>query len=721
MASPTSSPNPAADEGLPQQANESDPSQPAEAAADNRQGSPSPRAETLPPDQSQAASQLQGGSVLSDGSRLDDGPGASAAGNSIAALSMLGRTAAGGLSTVGASGHLGRPRPTSSPQSGPPPWLGKRVGRFRLMGLIGRGAMGKVFRAEDVQLHRQVALKVISSRSSRKRTAAQKWELFLREARSAAKLEHPNIVSVYEVASAADIHFIAMELVEGGNLKDLVTAAGPLDVPRACQLAAEAAEGLQHAHENNVVHRDVKPANLMLTRTGRCKLGDFGLARIDDGTDSGDGGLGSRVGTPQYVAPEVIEGEEATALSDVYSLGATLFFLLTGVPPFSGTDSREVMRKHVEELPPDIRTLRPDVPESLSLAIWRSMSKQPTARFESAGHFARALRVHTVHAEATDVLPDRFSSGAHARAHSAVAAGGVDQRRMALVAVLGGGLLVAVIVGAVGLAGRAKAPVRGTNMAPVTLPTMKQPGSDPSTRPSANHLSSEPHDTDSGTPAPVPLPAEGDILSVTDTVRLLRVANEQDPTMHSGWVTVTGWVQRALPRRDGPGWSIEFRGVDRRRGLICHTDLDLLSIGSGAVSMTDLRNRRIELRGEVELADGRPMIVCRGDSGLLLLDGANSRPYKFVPAPASQPATKAASTTEAFLPTKPATTQAATTPAATVQPATTIAVPTTAPQSTQPANNPRPVAQPAADVSLNASHFPDNVATRPSIGTLPAR
>ena len=209
-------------------------------------------------------------------------PSASGDGASAAGLSALMNTVAGMSFSGDPSGSFARPggaRPTSTSGAdaavATPRWLGKRVGRFRLIGVIGKGAMGKVFRAEDVQLHRVVALKVISSRSTRKRSAAQKWELFLREARSAAKLEHPNLVSVYEVSSYSDIHFIAMELVEGGNLKDLVTAAGPMDVPRACQLAAEAAEGLQHAHEQGVIHRDVKPANLMLTRNGRCKIGDF--------------------------------------------------------------------------------------------------------------------------------------------------------------------------------------------------------------------------------------------------------------------------------------------------------------------------------------------------------------------------------------------------------------------------------------------------------------
>ena len=418
-------------------------------------------------------------------------------------------------------------RPSYLGSNNSPQWLGKRVGRFRLIGMIGKGAMGRVFRAEDIQLHRLVALKVISSRSSRsrKRTAAEKLELLVREARSAAKLEHPNIVSVYEVNSAADIHFIAMELVEGGNLKDLVTAAGPLDVPRACQLAADAAEGLQHAHEQGVVHRDIKPANLMLTRAGRCKIADFGLARNDDPSilRSGSGA----VGTPQFVSPEVVQGHDATALSDVYSLGATLFFLLTGAVPFPGESSREVVRKHVEEMPPDVRTLRPEIPESLALAVWRALGKDPTSRFESAGHFARALRLHTIAtpemtaAGGEQALP--MPSAEPARKYMVI-----EPRHLALVGLLGGGVVTALTVAVVVLA------LAVGRIAPTAI---------------------------------VPLPPKGQLLDAADTPTLMRVANEPDPLKHDGRVIVRGYLLKLDTRPGTVGYAMSFRGVDQRNGL----------------------------------------------------------------------------------------------------------------------------------------------------------
>ena len=173
----------------------------------------------------------------------------------------------------------------STSQVNPPPsWMGKRVGRFRLTGLLGQGAMGRVFRAEDTMLRRQVALKVLPKTIKRGQRTVEA-ETLIREARAIASLEHPNIVQVYEVNEVGGVYYIAMELVEAGSLRDLVEGQGPIDFLRACQLGAEAAEALGHAHSAGIVHRDVKPANLLLTRTGRVKVADFGLARVEDASD----------------------------------------------------------------------------------------------------------------------------------------------------------------------------------------------------------------------------------------------------------------------------------------------------------------------------------------------------------------------------------------------------------------------------------------------------
>ena len=321
------------------------------------------------------------------------------------------------------------PDPQATPEAAPDPrgksaapnWLGKRVGRFKLLGLLGRGAYGRVFLAEDTDLHRRVALKVVTPDAAAKavrkgaadeeetdardlgtdtaeRLGRQTVESLVREARAAARLEHPGIVTVFEVGSLPAPGggmggFIAMELAEGGTLQELIDAAGPLDARRACTLVADAAEALQSAHNVGVVHRDLKPANLMLTRTGRVKVADFGLAAIDDPSD---GHRYTRlVGTPAYVAPEVVLGNASDALSDQYGLAATLFALLAGRPPYVG-ERKVVLDAHVNKPPPSLAAVRPDVDDRLAAVLQRAMAKDPGGRFDSIGRFGKALRVFTV-------------------------------------------------------------------------------------------------------------------------------------------------------------------------------------------------------------------------------------------------------------------------------------------------------------------------------------
>lgn len=271
-------------------------------------------------------------------------------------------------------------------------WQGKHMGHFKLLSMLGRGGMGMVIRAEDRGLNRHVALKVLPQNAGK---ATVRVEQFIREARSAAKLDHPNIVTIHEVGDAAGYYYIAMELVEGGNLFELVKANGPLDVAQACQIVAEAGEALAYAHRMGVIHRDIKPANLMLTRTGRCKVTDFGLAKIEDPADLFD--LPQHViGTPTYIPPEVAAGQPATAASDIYCLGATLWYLLVGLPPFDGKTSQEVMWKHVNAPLPKLRKFRPELSKSLVKAIARCLAKKPEERFSSVDEFAKILRTHTI-------------------------------------------------------------------------------------------------------------------------------------------------------------------------------------------------------------------------------------------------------------------------------------------------------------------------------------
>jgi eukaryotic-like serine/threonine-protein kinase len=284
-------------------------------------------------------------------------------------------------------------------ESTAPSWAGKRVGRFRLVAELGRGAMGRVFLAEDTLLHRNVALKVLPQFLRRgKRTIAA--ERLVSEARAAATLDHPNVVTVYEVNESGGVYYIAMELLEGGSLRDMVKAAGPMDYARACLLCADAAAGLAQAHTLGIVHRDVKPANLMLTRSGRCKVVDFGLARIDDAGDLA-ATLSDSVGTPQFIAPELLQGAPASAQSDIYSLGGTLWFMLTGRPPFEGAAAKDILRQHLESPPPDLAAERSDAPPGLVQALKRALAKQPADRFASAHQLEKVLRIYTIAAESS--------------------------------------------------------------------------------------------------------------------------------------------------------------------------------------------------------------------------------------------------------------------------------------------------------------------------------
>lgn len=283
---------------------------------------------------------------------------------------------------------------TASRVTTAPKWLNKRLGRFKLVGEIGRGTMGRVFRAQDTTLNRLVALKALPTKTREGRPSPM-VEHLVREARAIAGLEHPNIVTVYDVGQASGVCYVAMELIEGGNLEQLVAANGSMDIVRACRLISEAAEALAFAHSAGVIHRDVKPANLMLTRTGRCKVADFGLAKLVDPNESSN--LDERhVGTPLFVAPEIIRNKPASAESDIYSLGATLWYLLTGKPVFTGPGKAAVLEQHLTMPVPDLKKIRPDLPDSLIEAIKVSLAKHPSSRYADAEQFGRILRLHTI-------------------------------------------------------------------------------------------------------------------------------------------------------------------------------------------------------------------------------------------------------------------------------------------------------------------------------------
>jgi hypothetical protein len=265
--------------------------------------------------------------------------------------------------------------------------------RYRIVRLLGAGGMGNVYQAEHRVMQRPVALKVIAHAFTANPGAVER---FRREARAAARLAHPNIVTAYDAEHAGETHFLVMEYVEGVTLARRVKERGPLPVAEACDCVRQAALGLQHAHERGMVHRDVKPGNLICCADGTVKVLDFGLAAL---TAERGGGLTDTnvvMGTPDYMAPEQAEDPRgADARSDVYGLGCTLHYLLTGRVPYPAPTALLKILAHREQVIPSLRTLRPNVPPELDRVVARLLAKGPEARYQTAGEVAAALEPFT--------------------------------------------------------------------------------------------------------------------------------------------------------------------------------------------------------------------------------------------------------------------------------------------------------------------------------------
>jgi serine/threonine-protein kinase len=263
-------------------------------------------------------------------------------------------------------------------QDDPGSMVGTAVaGRYVLEELIGLGAMARVFRARDRELERPVALKMLRPEL---RDEGLYVDRFRREARMAAALVHENIVSVIDRGEADGIPFIAYEFVGGENLKQLVGRTGPLPIGQALVIAVAVGRALALAHANGYVHRDVKPQSVLLSTRGVAKVTDFGIARSLNAKEEMTE-IGTVLGSADYIAPEQAQGLPAVEASDIYSLGAVLFELLAGEPPFSGDSFVVVAARHVDEPPPSVRSLRPEVSPRLDRAVGRALAKTPGARF----------------------------------------------------------------------------------------------------------------------------------------------------------------------------------------------------------------------------------------------------------------------------------------------------------------------------------------------------
>jgi serine/threonine protein kinase len=265
-----------------------------------------------------------------------------------------------------------------------------QIGSYRLVEALGAGGMSNVYRAVHVETGHVVALKVLPRSLARNATMLQR---FLREARSAEALQDPNIVAIYDRGTEGGRYYLVLEYLAGGDLHERVRTQGPLAIGDALEIVKTVARAMRHAESLGMIHRDIKPANLLLTGDGRVKVADLGLALQPDEDDERVTRDGTTVGTVDYMAPEQARDSRAASVrSDIYSLGCTFYYLLAGQPPFAGGDLPEKLRKHAHESPPDIRELRPDVPEALALLIQRMMAKKPDRRYLDFEHLLMALK-----------------------------------------------------------------------------------------------------------------------------------------------------------------------------------------------------------------------------------------------------------------------------------------------------------------------------------------
>lgn len=264
-------------------------------------------------------------------------------------------------------------------------WHGQeQIAGYRLLELLGQGAMGSVYKARQLSLDRDVAIKVLSPELATDTTYVERFQT---EARAVARLNHTNLVSGIDVGEADGIHYLVMEFADGNTLASLLRRGGALDEERAVGIAQQIARALDHAHKNGLLHRDVKPDNVIITRDGVAKLCDLGLARLDERAEAA-----ARMGTPAYISPEQARGETQVDLrSDLYSLGATLFHLLAGRPPFEAATAAGVLAKHLTEPTPSLNSLGADVDPRTDVLVMRLLAKSPGDRYPAASEVALVL------------------------------------------------------------------------------------------------------------------------------------------------------------------------------------------------------------------------------------------------------------------------------------------------------------------------------------------
>ena len=278
--------------------------------------------------------------------------------------------------------------PLNAPTPGQAMKAPHHLNRYEVVAELGRGAMGVVYKAQDPVIDRTVAIKTISLEEPGSETNA--WQQrFYREARSAGRLNHPNIVTIYDVGESNDVAYIAMEFLGGQSLREILDSGTVLPPATIAEIAAQVADGLAFAHQHGVVHRDIKPANIMVLDNGIVKITDFGIARMPSGTQTIAGTI---FGSPKYISPERLQGLEVDGRSDIFSLGAVLYEMLTGFPPFFGADLSAIMHQVLEVTPAPPSSRNRKIPVGFDYIVAKALAKRPAERYRDATEMAADLR-----------------------------------------------------------------------------------------------------------------------------------------------------------------------------------------------------------------------------------------------------------------------------------------------------------------------------------------
>jgi eukaryotic-like serine/threonine-protein kinase len=275
------------------------------------------------------------------------------------------------------------PEPAAEPPKPPPDITGRTLGDFQVLRKLGQGGMGQVYLARQLSLKREVALKLLRGDLAQNATALKRFQA---EAEAVARISHPNIVQVYAIGEHEGLRYMALEYVEGRNLRDFLERKGPPDLPIALAIVRQVAAALLRASELGIVHRDIKPENILLTKKVEVKVTDFGLSRLtlDEKQPLNLTQSGVTVGTPLYMSPEQVRGLPTDHRSDLYSFGVTCYHLLAGHPPFGGANAIDVAMKHVNDQPEPLTAIRPDLPADLGALVHKLMAKKPEDRYASA-------------------------------------------------------------------------------------------------------------------------------------------------------------------------------------------------------------------------------------------------------------------------------------------------------------------------------------------------